>query len=87
MSSPDILEFGYTNWRGEYSVRRVMPVKLYWGASEYHKERQWLLLAYDVDREQDRTFAFKDMRLDCPRCRDIDAAVVNEHKHDPYSRR
>lgn len=81
------LEFGYTNIRGEYAVRRVQPDVIYYGVTDYYPTPQWLMSGYDVDRDVFRTFAMANMRLDCPRCRDHDAAVINEHKQDPYSGR
>ena len=55
------LEFGYTNWRGEYARRRVRPVRLYHGSTEWHPEPQWLMEAYDADKGGLRAFAVKDM--------------------------
>lgn len=55
------IEFDYVNWRGERSHRRVEVDGFYFGSTEYHKEDQWLLKAYDIDRQEDRIFAMKDM--------------------------
>lgn len=53
----------YTNWRGERSIRRIIPTKagLEWASNEYHPEKQWLLVALDVDKDAIRTFAMKDI--------------------------
>lgn len=51
------LEFYYTNHRGETAARRVLPLRLEWGATEWHPETQWLLWAYDLDRGAERAFA------------------------------
>jgi len=51
----------YTNYRGETSVRNILPKKLYFGSTEYHKDEQWLLLADDLDKNEERTFAMKDV--------------------------
>lgn len=40
----------YTNWRGERRTRRIFPLDLRFGVSEWHKTPQWLLRAIDVDR-------------------------------------
>lgn len=77
-----LLEFGYTNYKGEYAVRRVVPQHIYFGHTEYHPANQWLMHAFDVDKGEFRDFAMADMRLDCPHCK----AVAKEAKeqHDPY---
>lgn len=78
------LEFGYTNHRGEYAVRRVEPAEVYYGVSDYYPGPQWLMCAWDLDRQAYRHFAMSRMRLDCPQCRGSNKA--NAVKHDPYSR-
>jgi hypothetical protein len=47
----------YTNWRGERTIREVTPVRLWYGANEWHKERQWLLTAVDAKKGERRDFA------------------------------
>jgi hypothetical protein len=56
------LEFGYTNWRGEQSTRRVWPIHLWYGATEYHPDKQWFLKAFDTDKQAERDFALRDIR-------------------------
>jgi predicted DNA-binding transcriptional regulator YafY len=53
----------YTNWRGERSERRVNPVSLWYGKTEWHPEEQWLLAAFDMrDGEAYmKDFAMKDI--------------------------
>ena len=52
----------YTNWRGETAVRRILPKEIIYSSNEWHKEEQWLLVAFDVDKQADRTFALKDIK-------------------------
>ncbi len=52
----------YTNYRGETSERVIVPKELFWGKNEWHPEEQWLLLAFDVGKNADRTFAVKDIK-------------------------
>ena len=52
----------YTNYKGITAVRHIVPDNIYFGKSEWHPEPQWLLLAYDIDRKADRSFALKDIR-------------------------
>lgn len=53
----------YTNWRGERSIRPIVPnmESLWYGFNDWHKEAQWLLDAYDVEKGDIRTFAMKDI--------------------------
>lgn len=52
----------YTNYRGETSVRRIIPKRVWFGSTEWHPEEQWLLDAIDVEKEVERSFAMKDIR-------------------------
>lgn len=51
----------YTNHRGETAVRRIKPLRLWFGATEWHTKEQWLLDAEDLDKKEPRTFAMKDV--------------------------
>lgn len=59
----DEIAFGYTNWRGKTSQRRAIPISVRYGSSDYHKEDQWLMLALDLDKDEEREFAMRDMLL------------------------
>jgi predicted DNA-binding transcriptional regulator YafY len=52
----------YTNHRGETAVRKIRPVKIWFGATEYHETEQWLLQAFDLDRQAERNFSMKDIK-------------------------
>ena len=54
------LTFTYTNYKGITSDRKVMPMGIYWGSTEYHKD-QWLLKAFDLVKNEIRVFAVKDI--------------------------
>ena len=58
------IEFVYTSWRGETSTRRATPLRVLWGSSEWHPEPQWILRAFDHDREEVRDFALRDCIFD-----------------------
>lgn len=58
-----ILEFGYTNYRGVYGLRHAMPIKLEFGSDQYHPDPQWLMTAIDVDKSAYRRFAVNDMMM------------------------
>lgn len=50
----------YTNWKGETAERAIIPRRVWWGSTEWHPEPQWLLTAFDVDKQAERDFALKD---------------------------
>jgi len=56
------LSIVYTNYKGKTSNRKIVPKEIIFSSNEWHKEMQWLLLAYDVEKKADRTFAIKDIR-------------------------
>lgn len=51
----------YTNWKGETSDRTILPLRMFWGSNQWHKEEQWLLEAFDKEKHDTRTFAMKDI--------------------------
>ena len=51
----------YTNWRGEKSLRSIIPIKIWFGSTEWHKEKQWLLQALDTEKGAERDFALRDI--------------------------
>lgn len=61
IKSTKIIEFDYVNYKGEASLRKVLPQQLEYGTTPYHKEPQFLLRAFDLVKEVERTFAIKDM--------------------------
>lgn len=50
----------YRNWRGEISERTITPKRIWFGSTEWHTEPQWLITAFDLDKQADRDFALKD---------------------------
>jgi predicted DNA-binding transcriptional regulator YafY len=53
----------YTNHRGEKGERRIEPIRLRFGESLWHPEAQWLLDAWDLEKNEMRTFAMKNIEL------------------------
>lgn len=48
-----VLVIDYTNHAGKRSMRRIIPVRLWFGVSEHHAEQigpQWYLRALDIDK-------------------------------------
>jgi len=62
VDSKKIVNIVYTNYRGETRVRKIIPVKLWFGKTKWHPEEQWLLDAYDIVKKANRTFAMKDIK-------------------------
>lgn len=60
---PEVLVFRYTNYKKEAGMRKVHPRKIYFGSTEYHPTKQWLMKAWDYNKEDFRIFAMNDMRL------------------------
>lgn len=54
------IEFDYCNWRGERARRSVSPKGLRFGVTDWHPSSQWLLLARDFARGEEREFALAD---------------------------
>jgi len=52
----------YTNYRGETRARKILPNKIWYGKTKWHPDEQWLLDAYDFEKQSLRTFAMKDIR-------------------------
>ncbi|MDI9408721.1 MAG: hypothetical protein QM523_05695 [Candidatus Pacebacteria bacterium] len=56
-----LVSIDYTNYRGERSFRKIIPVMVRYGSTDWHPEPQWLLDAFDVEKEAERSFALKDI--------------------------
>ena len=53
--------FWYRNYKGDEGYRRVRPLSIRFGTSEWHQEQQWLMLADDLENKKTREFAMRDM--------------------------
>lgn len=60
-SDADQLVFEYVNWKGDKAVRRVKPLEIWYGHTEWHPDDGWLLKAVDLDKNAERNFAVKDI--------------------------
>jgi len=54
------MEFGYTNWRGVFGYRKAIPMDVREAATEWHPRSQWLLRAWDTEKDAERDFALAD---------------------------
>jgi predicted DNA-binding transcriptional regulator YafY len=55
------IRFDYVNWRGEKSKRDAYISYIFFGSNMWHEEDQWLMVAFDNDKQETRYFAMKDM--------------------------
>ena len=53
----------YTNYRGESAKRVIVPHSIWFGCTEWHPEDQWLLEAYDLDKQAFRSFALRGLEM------------------------
>jgi predicted DNA-binding transcriptional regulator YafY len=52
----------YVNWKGEIAERNLKPIEIRYGTCEpYHRETQWLMYAFDIDKKTYREFAMNKM--------------------------
>lgn len=52
----------YTNYASKRRWRRVLPIRIVFQSSQWHSEKQWVLIAADVEREGDhREFTLADI--------------------------
>ena len=52
----------YSNWRGDRGPRRIVPTgQIIFGSNEWHPQKQWLMEAYDLDKDEIRFFAMADV--------------------------
>ena len=56
-----IIKFEYTNWRGERRVRTVWPKSIWFGSTEHHPDLQWFMNAQDMESNETRDFALRDI--------------------------
>lgn len=61
MDAESVVIIRYTNYRGETADRRIVPIRIRFGSTEWHPEPQWLLEAFDLDRGANRAFAMRDV--------------------------
>jgi hypothetical protein len=57
----DLIHFKYKNWKGVTSERKAIVNGIFWGSTEYHKENQFLLKGFDLDKMEERDYALRDV--------------------------
>jgi len=78
---PQPLSIIYTNWRGETAERTILPLRMWFGSTEWHPEPQWLLTAIDTEKNAERDFAWSgiDFQGNGPEARDAALEEVDWH--------
>ncbi len=56
-----IIKILYTNWKGKTCIRYILPIKLWYGSTKWHKQESWLLQAMDLEKNAKRDFVMKDI--------------------------
>jgi hypothetical protein len=59
----NLIELDYTNWKGVRSKRNIIPIELQYTSTQYHPEAQWLLVAFDKEKNDIRSFAVRDIHF------------------------
>lgn len=60
-SAEQVLTVRYKNYRGEVAVRKIVPVKTWWGKTDFHPHEQWILTVWDCERNAQRDYAMQDI--------------------------
>ena len=56
------LTFRYKNWKGEIEERHVIPIRVWFGHTEWHPDDGWLMTAWDLDKYAERSFSMTDIQ-------------------------
>lgn len=56
-----VIKFKYKNWKGKTSDRTAEVKRIYKGTTKYHPEPQLLIEAFDYEKNEERTFAIRDI--------------------------
>ncbi len=62
IDSNKVVRILYKNYRGETAYRNILPEKIWFGSTEWHKEEQWRLDAHDIEKDALRNFAMDDIQ-------------------------
>lgn len=74
-SDDEVINIDYINYKGERSVRRIHPIKVWFGETKYHEGPQDFLMAIDIEKRELRDFACKDIVSWTPAIEDADMDV------------
>jgi predicted DNA-binding transcriptional regulator YafY len=52
----------YKNYRGEVAYRTIIPKSIGFLSTEWHPKEQWILTAFDFEKNADRGFSIADIQ-------------------------
>lgn len=52
----------YKNWQNEIVWRKIIPISVTYKKTKWHPEEQWILNAFDTNKQEHRCFAMKDIK-------------------------
>ena len=58
---PTVVRIDYTNHCGVRSIRTIIPHTIEYTSTRWHPEEQWILHAWDCEKDVLRSFAIKDI--------------------------
>ena len=51
----------YKNWEEEEGLRTIIPLSIFYGSNDFHKEEQWLMKVWDLDKKDYRIYSLRDI--------------------------
>ncbi len=60
-TEPKVVGIEYRNHRREVTWRRIVPERIWYGSTPWHPNEQWMLRAFDLDKDEARDFALCDI--------------------------
>jgi predicted DNA-binding transcriptional regulator YafY len=70
----DLVQAEYTNHKGRTATRTFLPVKIWFGCTAFHREAQWLVQVFDLEKQQTRDFALANFKGGWRRLGDTESA-------------
>lgn len=62
LESEKTINIVYTNYKNLTGIRRITPIKIWFGSTAWYPEEQWLLTGYDHDKGALRDYAFSHIK-------------------------
>lgn len=60
LDESSVICFTYKNYKGITAIRNAIPKSLEYKSTKYHPKTQWILTAFDINKEEMRDFALED---------------------------
>lgn len=86
LPTPRSVTIDYINHKGVRALRVIEPSYLWWGQTEWHKGEQWLLHAWDFEKNAARDFAWNGIRFNEHQGEEIVAQVPIDDPQDRLER-